>query len=99
MDQRVWKWQLEPGENLLQMPKGAIVLSVIEQNGVVLYAAIEHHETEVEPRSFFVAMTGESFDYDFPAQSEFVGTVRLPGNYVAHVFETTAVMVVADADA
>lgn len=97
---KVWKFELQPGTNPLHLPQDTTVLSVIEQNGaVMLYAAVDFEGDPMEvERQFYVAMTGEEFDVGFPAKAEFIGTVRAPGNFVAHVFEKEDVEAVFDGD-
>jgi len=81
----VYKYPLLLHTHGLMLPKGAQVLSVIEQyGGVVLYALVEDTETRTEPLSYQVCGTGHSVIVD---GYEFINTVSLQGGtFILHVF-------------
>lgn len=92
----VWKFPLHPGPNTLQLPKGAIVLSVAAQGqDVVLWAYVDPDpDVPKETRTFVAFATGSQFD-EGPI-GPFIGTVRMPVDpifapllpeLVYHVFE------------
>lgn len=85
---RVWKWALAPGYNEIAVPLGAKPLSVVAQHGVSLFMAVSGDEPDEQKdtQAFYVALTGEEIPLD-ASTSEFLGTVREPGAFVAHVFQ------------
>lgn len=86
MANRIFKYPLEvETRQLIVMPKGAKVLSIMEQNETpMLYALIDTDAEGTETRVFRVTTTGEIFNAE---DARFVGSVGLKGWYVAHVFE------------
>lgn len=81
---QMWKYRLEPGGiTTVEMPEPGSVLSVVEQRGIALYALVDP-AGERELRRFAAPLTGQ----EIPGEvTSFVGTVRAPGDWVAHVFE------------
>lgn len=83
----IWKFELNElmGVNKVEMPKGAVALSVGEQRDSLVLWAIVDPIAEKETRSFGVCATGGGA----PASGRFIGTVTLNLGYahVAHVFE------------
>lgn len=89
MPQRIFKYDLEvESRQLIQMPKGAKILSVAEQRErPVLFALVDGNEKEFEHRVFRIVTTGEDFNAN--SQQEFIGTIIIKDWYTAHVFEQT----------
>jgi hypothetical protein len=69
------------------MPKGAVILSAIEQYGsIIVYANVDVEQEEVVKR-FCVLGTGwDSGNVALESDYYFIGTVKV-GAYVWHVFE------------
>lgn len=83
--QTIWKFHVPIVDRpIIQMPRGAKVLSVALQNdGVYLWAVVAPGQPEV-PRPFAVVGTGESMDNAVDAK--FIGTV-MRRSHVWHIFE------------
>ena len=85
-DREIWKFPLGVGRNVFEMPLGARLLSVGEQQGhVVLWAAVEPLAEPCE-RVVWVVGTGHKHAALTGDLSGFVGTVQV-GEFVWHVFE------------
>lgn len=83
MAKQIWKYSLE---NIIEMPKGAEILTIDIQNGqmfnVQMWVKVDT-ENEMEKRMFEVIGTGQNFD---DTNRKYVGTYQ-QGPYVWHVFE------------
>jgi hypothetical protein len=80
----IWKFKIE-GHTVLRLPKGAKILSVLEQFGDVNMWVLVNPTGEQETRRFSVFTTGDDIHFE---NLEFVGTVKLhDGRYMVHVFE------------
>ena len=81
----VWKFSLGAVQHSVQMPRGAEILTVAEQDGnITLWAAVDPEE-ELVFRNLTVLSTGRSCGeevFNLP----FLGTVFL-GVYVFHIFD------------
>ncbi len=73
----------------LDLPKGARLLSVGEQNGeLMLWALVEQGETMMEGRLVHVIGTGHPLVPNFlHTTRDFIGTVQMQNGIVLHVFE------------
>jgi hypothetical protein len=83
MAKQIWKYSLE---NIIEMPKGAEILTIDIQNGQMFNAQMwvkVDTENEVEKRMFEVIGTGQNFD---DTNKKYVGTYQ-EGPFVWHVFE------------
>jgi len=83
MAKQIWKYSLE---NIIEMPKGAEILTIDIQNGQMFNAQMwvkVDTENEVEKRMFEVIGTGQNFD---DTNKKYVGTYQ-DGPFVWHVFE------------
>jgi hypothetical protein len=83
MVKQIWKYKVE---NIIEMPKGAEILTVQIQNGQMFNACIwakVNPENELEKRQFVVIGTGHSFD---DTNCEYIGTYQ-DGPFVWHLFE------------
>lgn len=86
---KIYKYKLyELGENKIEMPQGAQVLSAkIDPQGDVCIWAIVNPELKNELRTFFVAGTGWELSDAFSGKPiDFYGTV-IQEPYVWHIFE------------
>ena len=83
MAKQIWKYSLE---NIIEMPKGAEILTIDIQNGQMFNAQMwvkVDTENEMEKRMFEVIGTGQNFD---DTNKKYVGTYQ-DGPFVWHVFE------------
>jgi hypothetical protein len=81
----VWKYPLSnrPAHIIIYMPKGAFLLDVMDQVGVItLWAQVDRDEQEMEQREFVIIGTG----WDVPDNGIYHGTVQI-SPYVWHVYE------------
>lgn len=82
----IYKYTMPQHENVvLDLPKGAEVLSVLNQREeLVLYAKVDPTATEVEPQQFAVRGTGHVLSGE---EGAFIGTVSfMSGSLILHVF-------------
>jgi hypothetical protein len=81
----VWKYVLAPvPEQTINIPVGAQLLHVAEQNGQLCLWAKVDLSGAVVSRRFYVAATG----YEMPSYVEHIGTALMQGgDLVFHVFE------------
>ena len=85
---KVYKYRLSIlDEQVVNMPKGAKVLSVQSQNGApCIWAAVNPDETECERRKFRMAGTGHPIDDSLV--NDYIGSFMLyDGALVFHLFE------------
>lgn len=81
----IWKFRIEPGRGTVEMPKGAVVVSVQSQDNRPAIWALCDAAAPKESRTFRVFATGEPFEL---AGLEYLGTFHLDaGALVFHVFE------------
>jgi hypothetical protein len=88
MERRVYKYELPVGDHsFIVMPVGAKILSVHEQReAIYVWALVDPTEARTAKRSFRIAGTGHSIEYD--DRFVFVGSVFLENaTLVFHVFE------------
>jgi len=84
MMKTIWKYALD-FQTIVDIPKGAKVLTVQEQRGDPQLWAIVDPDAETEKRTFIIYGTGHNMPDD---PGEYVGTFQqLGGNLVFHVFE------------
>jgi hypothetical protein len=84
----IWKFTLQhQDEQEVEMPRGAELLTVQTQRGVIcLWAIVDQHTTERDRRTFYIVGTGHRMPEN-PAVN-YIGTVQeLDGALVWHVFE------------
>lgn len=83
--QVIWKYPLAP-RCTHEMPAGAQILTVQEQDGVPMLWALVDPDLPMEGRVFVVVQTGERFDgYGL----RYIGTFQT--NFVYHAFEQAPV--------
>ncbi len=83
MMKQIWKYKVE---NIIEMPKGAEILSVQIQNVEMFNACIwakVSSENKLEKRQFLVVGTGHTFD---DTDMVYIGTYQ-DGPFVWHLFE------------
>ena len=86
MSKVVWKYELTPAI-IIEMPRGAQILSVAEQNNKICLWALVDPYAETEAREFHVFGTGHEISIK---SLNFVGTALLNNaGLVFHVFEAS----------
>lgn len=84
--QTIWKFPLEiTGVQEVRLPRGAKIISVANQNGVICLWAMVAPDSPLEPRIIFIYGTGHPLPED---SGRFLGSV-LQDPFVWHVFEGT----------
>lgn len=80
----VWKYALEPGSQVLELPEGAVCLTVQLQNlKPMLWVKVDTRKAP-QLRVIWVVGTG----HRFPDRSRYIGTFQMDnGALVFHVFE------------
>jgi hypothetical protein len=79
----VWKYALKPGQNVLEMPHGAEILTVQMQGGEPMLWARVNSDNEKEPRTVTIAGTGH--DCPLPLEHVYISTFQM-GPLVWHAF-------------
>ena len=80
----IWKYGIRIGGFSVEMPKGAQILYVHEQDGEPYFWALVEPCAETELRAFFVAGTGQQI----AEQARYIGSFMLhSGRFVGHLFE------------
>ncbi len=83
----IYKYDLEEGQNLISMPKGAIILHVESVNDVPRMWVQVQAGGAIENRRIAMVMTGHNLDPE-ELQGKYIGTaVCLNGREVWHVFD------------
>lgn len=83
----IWKYELEPGKNLLKMPAGAKPLTVQTQGGTPTMWALVKEDAPPEHRIISIYGTGHKMP-DHPGV--YLGTFQMSdGALVWHVFDAT----------
>jgi hypothetical protein len=86
IEKSIWKFPLS-GEScdLIEMPKGAVTLSVQTQRGEICIWALVNPNAETEKRLFVTVGTGRSISL---STGIYIGTVQTSdGFFVWHVFD------------
>lgn len=82
----IWKYDLKPSPiQFIEMPKGAYVLDVQEQHGVLRVWAQVDPYAPTEPRAFAIVGTGNGEPPSLET-SRHIATVQV-GQFVWHVYE------------
>lgn len=89
MDKQVWKYELKTELNqIIEMPKGAEILTVQTQNGHPYLWALVDPEQPKEERHIEVFATGEPISYGMGIDRKYINSYQLRGgSFVFHVFE------------
>ncbi len=95
MRETIWKFTVSLNQicdvTLIDMPKGAEVISVVNQREeLTFYAKVNSGEKETEIKKFRVAGTGHSLEFTkhWEMKERFIGTVLfMKGDFVLHVYE------------
>lgn len=83
----IYKYDLEEGQNVISMPKGAIILHVESVNDVVRMWVQVQAAGESEKRRIDMVMTGYNLEPE-QLRGKYIGTaVCVNGRLVWHVFD------------
>lgn len=85
MSQRIFKYPVEDNGGFVEMPKGAVVLSVGEQAGDLMVWCLVDTDKRVVSRQINVVGTGWNVS-GFDA-GKHLGTVQMSNGLVWHVFD------------
>ena len=85
----IWKFQLETTDKQsIEMPIGAVILSVQTQHDILCMWAMVDTEDVKETRFFEVFGTGHEVHCDMGVMRKHIGTYQVSGgNLVFHLFE------------
>ena len=92
----VWKYELQPEMNEIEMPEHAHILTALwQQNGIHLWALVRTEKTEPpwhkEKHYIYVTGTGHPIPEDITKEDErnmkWINTVKAPGEFMFHIFE------------
>lgn len=83
----IYKYPLYTWENKVSIPKGADIISVINQQEVIqLYALIDTESKKID-RTVYIIATGYIFPDELLNKSQFIGTVSTcGGDLIWHIF-------------
>lgn len=85
---KIWKYQLVPGVNHIDMPAGAKILSAHSQSGGdVAIWALCNPQMPTHVRCIMVVRTAEELATNFDVIGAFVATVLLGDSFPVHVFD------------
>ena len=89
MNKVIWKYSLQvTDEQVIDMPKGASLLTVQVQGEMACLWAIVEPSMPMEKRTFVVVGTGHEKDFDFFDVLTYIGTFQMvQGAFIGHVFE------------
>ena len=89
----IWKFELETiGNQNIEMPIGAEILTIQAQSEEPCLWALVNPEAKKELRIFEIFGTGHPIRYDTGITRNFIGTYQLKdGGLVFHVFEYTGI--------
>lgn len=86
----IWKYTLNPGRTILEIPAGGQVLAAQVQHARLQLWVLVDPTAPLAVREFTVYGTGHPVTEDPGRQRTYIGTVQMSGgNLVIHVFETT----------
>jgi len=91
VDYRIWKYELELSSiQAIEMPVGAEILSVGNQEGILAIWAMVDATGDKEQRYIEIIGTGDQVPTGMGVDHKFIGTV-LMSPFVWHVFERTGI--------
>ena len=85
MENVIWKYEIK-GMRSIEMPEGAEILTVQNQNNNIVLWILVNPNAEKETRIFEVYGTGHIIQQNNKFEREYTGTCQI-GEYVWHVFE------------
>lgn len=86
----IWKYTLNPGRTILEIPAGGQVLAAQVQHADLQLWVLVDPTAPLEVREFTVYGTGHHVADDPGRQRTYIGTVQMAGgNLIVHVFEIT----------
>ncbi len=88
MKKTIWKFEINPSNLSIEMPKKAEILTVQQQNGEACIWALVNPDEEKEERVFEIFGTGHSVPVDMGIERKYINTFQLNGGaLVFHLFE------------
>lgn len=88
MKKQIWKFEIKPNQDIIEMPQGAEILTIQNQNGNACIWALVNPENDTEKRHFEVFGTGHNIYYDMGVERKYINTFQLEGGQlVFHLFE------------
>jgi hypothetical protein len=86
MGEAIWKFELHPWSNAIDMPQGAKILSVGVQGSAIVMWALCDIEATMAPRLVSATPTGVSLPRAYHGAT-FVGTAQMADGLVFHVWD------------
>ena len=89
MKESIWKFPMaSPEQRIIEMPKGAEILTIQVQNKIPCIWALVNPENEKEKRFFEIFGTGHDMPVDMGIERKYINTFQLNGGaLVLHLFE------------
>lgn len=85
MNPIIYKYEIFLGHSTIHLPKDCLILDADFQNDRIHIWVLLNPTNPIEPRSFFVALTGQPITYPL---TEFLKTIKKDNaSFIAHVFE------------
>lgn len=83
----IWKYPLKiTDRQILNIPRGAQFLSVIEQDGTLMLYALVDPDFIEKQYEVLIRGTGNPIDEAYLRFCDFIGTVQMPDGFVWHIF-------------
>jgi len=86
MSEIIYKFELQPGKNIIEINTLPRVLTVAEQNDKMFFWAAVTLEYEKRKIDFDVVGTGQSLEPGFILNKKYIGTIHCKNGLVWHVF-------------
>ena len=88
MNKQIWKFELYPNVTVIDMPKGAEILTVQTQDEIPFIWVLVNPENLEEKRQFEIYGTGHDIYCDMGIERKYINTFQLSGgSLVFHLFE------------
>lgn len=88
MIKQIWKFEINPNKVIIEMPKGAEILTIQIQDENPCIWALVNPENEKDLRHFEIYGTGHDIKYGFDTSRVYINTFQMHnGSLVFHLFE------------
>lgn len=88
MKKQIWKFPISSGQITLEMPIGALILTVQAQNRTPCIWALVIPTNKTEQRHFELYGTGQEIHCDMGIERKYINTFQMQdGEFVFHLFE------------
>jgi hypothetical protein len=88
MKKTIWKFEIGTNKIIIEMPKGAEILTIQTQYNVPCIWAMVDPNAEKELRHFEIFETGHEIYFDMGVERKYINSFQLlGGDLVFHVFE------------